>query len=311
MSQNRRLIDTIKSHFARKSSAQLQDIVQANDRKRWSVEALLAAGEVLQDRAAGRAQEPLVPEEQPHPPLSPDPYSLAFLTLGLFAGLSGLIIVPGSRTDDSEADDPDLPVPFGPRMAWLAVDCTDTAAVATALGFQGARAATWAQGMAAAGQGSVFITPPLGDWSLVVGTVLFPPDRAEAFAKPLLERLSRQFGDVQYFATHQDVELHLWARARKGRLVRGYGWLGEKGLLLWDEGALTKEERDLGFRFSDGQLSASPQSPGALPDLPDESCVLQLACLWSIDPTTLDHEHMGSVMGLVGQAAWAASRASP
>src|SRR5437879_11016934 len=120
-------------------------------------------------------------------------------------------------------------------MAWLALDTTDSEAVATALGLRDARAATGAEGIGAAYQSSVFVTPPVADWTLAAGTALFPPDRAEAFVKPLMERLSRQFGDAQYFCTHREVELHVWARARQGRLVRGYGWLGERGLTLWDE----------------------------------------------------------------------------
>src|SRR5438445_11926034 len=134
MSHDRQLIDTIKTHFARKSSAQLQEIVQADNHERWSPEAIEAAGEVLQDRRAGRAQEALVPEEEPPPPPTPpDPYSLAFLALGALGGLGGLAIIPIFSVDYTGGADPDLPVPFGPKMAWLALDSTDTEAVATAL----------------------------------------------------------------------------------------------------------------------------------------------------------------------------------
>ena len=63
---------------------------------------------------------------------------------------------------------------------------------------------------------SVFVTPPLADWTLAVSTALFPPSRAETFVKPLLERLSRQFVHAQYFCTHGEVELHIWARAGRG-----------------------------------------------------------------------------------------------
>jgi len=66
-------------------------------------------------------------------------------------------------------------VPFGPRTAWLALDTTDTEAVATALGLREVQAATWAEGIDAASRASVFVTPPLGDWTLAVGVVLFPP----------------------------------------------------------------------------------------------------------------------------------------
>jgi hypothetical protein len=301
MSQDRQLIDTIKTHFARKSSAQLHEIVRAKHQERWSPEAIAAAGEVLRDRLAGRAQEPPVAEEEPPPPPPhPDAYSVAFLALSLLGGLSGHLHVYAHRVDYAGGDDPDLPVPFGPKMAWLALDSTDTEAVATALDLRGVHAATWAEGMEAASQASVFVTPPLGDWTLAVGAVLFPPARAEAFVKPLLERLSRPFGDAQYFCTHRDVELHVWSRARQGQLVRGYGWLGQKGLTLWDEGAPTKAERDLGLTFSDGR---SPTDAS-----PDEEGVVKLASLWSIDPTSLDEAFKEPVMGVRGSVAWAERR---
>jgi len=301
MSHDRHLIDTVKTQFARKSSAQLQEIVQAKNQDRWSPEAIAAAGEVLQDRMAGRAQEPQMVEEESPPPYHYEPEEIA---LGVLSGLiTGHLVIPYYRL----AENPDLPAPFGPNMAWLALDTTDAEAVATALGLREARAATWAEGNDAACQSSVFVTPPLADWTLAVGAALFPPDRAEAFVKPLLERLSREFRDAQFFCTHRDVQLHVWARARQGKLVRGYGWLGGKGVILWDEGGQTKEERDLGFRFFDGRSPAVEQTENKNDTLPDEGCVMQLASLWSIDPTTLDEQFKEPVKGLLGNAAWTGS----
>jgi hypothetical protein len=292
MGLDRQLVETIKKHFAGKLSAQLQEIVRTNDQQRWSPEAIAAAGEVLQDRSAGRAREPLVAEKDPPPPAR---HNLDMLPLGVLTGLfAGVVIVPRGVPDDA---DPDLPVPFGPRTAWLALERTDTETTATALDLRGVREATWAEGIKAATQtsrSSVFVTPPLADWTLVVGTALFPTDQADTFVKPLLERLSGQFGEAQYFGTHRDVRLHLWARARKGRLVRGYGWLGEKGLTLWDEGAPTKGERSLGLRSGDTQA-------------PDEAAVMQLACLWSIDPTSLNAQFKEPMTGLLGEVPWAGS----
>jgi hypothetical protein len=82
--------------------------------------------------------------------------------------------------------------------------------------------------------------------------------------------------------------------------VRGYGWLGQKGLTLWDEGGQTTEERDLGFRPSDRRLPDTEQVQDANVTLPDEHSVMQLACLWSIDPTTLDEQYQEPVKGLLG-----------
>src|SRR5262249_52731867 len=138
---------------------------------------------------------------------------------------------------------------------------------------------------------------------LAVGTALFARDRVPSFVKPLLERLSRQFENAQYFCTHADVELHVWARARKGRLIRGYGWLGEAGLTLWNEGTQTKEERDLGFAFLPDRSPEIHDVQNERTLFPDENYVMQLACLWSIDPTTLDEHFKEPRMGLLGSVA--------
>jgi hypothetical protein len=305
MSLDRDLVDTIKASFARKSSAQLQEIVQANDPERWSPEAAAAAGEVLRERALGRAEEPEVAEEEPEPP--PYHYEPGELALGLLTGLltgGRLIIIPYHR----RVDPPDLPVRFGPNMAWVALDTTDTEAVATALGMREARPATWKTGIDAAYQSSVFVTPPLGDWTLAAGIAFFPPDRPEAFVKALLELLSARFGEAQYFCTHRGVELHLWARARQGQVVRGFGWLGEKRLTLWDEEKPTKAERDLGIRLIDERISAVKQAGDADTPLPSEEAVMRLASLWSIDPTSLDEQMREPVTGLLGTPAWAETR---
>jgi hypothetical protein len=303
-SHDRHLVDTIKMNFAAKSSAQLQEILQSDDQERWSKEAVAAAREVFNDRLAGRAKEPLVPEEErPPPPVPPDASSLGFLALGLLGGLSGHLHVHVHRVDYTGGANLDLPVPFGPKMAWLALETTDTEAVATALPLAETRPATWAEGIEAAYRSSVYVTPPLADWTMAAGMSLFPPDRAETFVKPLLERLSQQFGEVQYFCTHRDVGLSVWARAQNGRLIRGYGWLGKNCLTLWDEGKPTQEEQELGFRFSHDPSSTSELAQEKNLTCASERGVMQLAYLWSIDPTTLDEQFMEPVKGLLGKMA--------
>jgi hypothetical protein len=305
MSRDGDLIDTIKANFARKSSAQLQEIVTTTDRERWSQEAIEAAKEVLDERRVGRAEEPETATEKEEPPqaVSYESYGLAMGGLAAFGLLTGFFIFPLPRRNYAVGPDPDMPVPFGSNMAWLALETADTDAVATALGLRETRTATWAEGIGAAHQNSLFVTPPLADWTLVVGTPLLPPECLVEFVKPLLQRLSDQFGDAQYFCTNQALELHIWARARKGRFVRGYGWFGQKSLTLWDEGARTKEERDLGFEFAHphGVTDGQPGNPNGSD--PDEGWVMQLAYLWSIDPTTLDGHFKEPVMGLLGGIA--------
>ncbi len=199
---------------------------------------------------------------------------------------------------------PDLPEPFGYKVAWLALRTADSQAVVAALGLLGAKPSTRNEGVAQAYQSEVFITPPLLSWTLAVSFSLFPPNGPEPFVKSLLERLSRQFGDVQYFCSHRVVELHVWARGAQGRLVRGYGWIGERGQTLWDEGQQTQEERDLGFRFFDERSpEAAEEDYWAREDLnfPDEQAVMRLAAVWSIDPTTLDQQFEKPGLGVLGK----------
>jgi hypothetical protein len=200
---------------------------------------------------------------------------------------------------------PDQPRPFGYKIAWLALRTTAADAVASALGMTESRIATWVEGIAAAyDPSSVFVTPPLAGWTLATGVSLFSPDTVEAFAKPLLARLSRAFGDAQYFCTHRVVEAHIWARAVEGRLVRGYGWVGDQGVTLWDEGMQTQEERDLGFGFFDERCSEVGQRDyWTRKDLtfPNENCVMRLAGRWSIDPSTLDEKFTEPGLGVLGE----------
>jgi hypothetical protein len=207
---------------------------------------------------------------------------------------------------------PDTPVPFGYKMAWIALRTTDMAAVVAALGLRDSKPATWSEGLKRVYEYSadVFVTPPLGSWILAVGFPLGSlSDKGMRLSiAPLLEGLSQGFGDAQYFCTHRVVGLHVWARAQHGRLVRGYAYVGERGETLWDEGPLTQDERNLGFSFFDERSPEARQDDYWTPkDLtyPDEACVMQIAAAWSIDPTTLDEQFKEPGFGALGQ--WAES----
>lgn len=300
MTPDRQLVDTIKTRFARKSSAQLQAISQTEEHDRWSPEALVAAEEVLRDRRAGLAQEPAVPDDEEHPPEFH--YDVEQVAVGALASLfTGHLVIPYTRRVD-QMEAPDLPVPFGQTMAWLAMSTTDTEAAAKALGLRNFTPASWGDGIEAAHQGSVFVTPPVGDWTLAVGTPLFQTPDGTATAVPtLLEKLGRQFEDVQFYCNHPEVELFVWGRASGETVVRGFGWLGAQQRVLWDVGTPTDEEQELGFRFAAGhppRIEAG--EAGELTPFTAES-LFQLACYWSIDPMTLDVEFQEPVPGLLGK----------
>ena len=290
MALNRSLINSIKEHFAKKATDELCEIVLVNDLDRWSEEAFAAAREVLAEREAGRAQAPRVPEEETPPPSADERLSYLF-------SLAAYMVSPVVGAIAFRPGGGDSPVSFGSNVAWLAARTTDTATVAASLDLRRVREARWAAGIAAAHRSGVFVTPPLGGWTLAVGTALLPPARMEVVVKPLVEGLSRRFGDAQYFCAHRPTETHAWARARDGQLLRGYGWFGLRSGAVWNEGAETEQERALHFRFTAGP-SEPPRGVG--PPSPNEVCVTRLAAMWSVNPKTISEDFREPAKGLLG-----------
>lgn len=202
---------------------------------------------------------------------------------------------------------PDLPVGFGDKCTWYALPTIDTSAVADAIKLNDAQPCGWSQGIHAAYDQSVFITPPVEGWTFVVGFSLAPStDDISPILQSRLETLSQIFGTALCFSTHRVVEFHLWAKAVKGSLIRAYGYVGESGETFWDEGEMTPEEQQLGFAFFD------PKSPEAEDDdywertdlsYPDEDSVMFIADAWSISPIQLE-QYAGDLapsLGLLGR----------
>ena len=124
---------------------------------------------------------------------------------------------------------------FGYKSAWLAVRDTAHERVADAIGLTARQPLPWREGVDAARDEGVFVSPPTSGWVLAVGVGWFgnEPDVAA-----LSERLA---AEVQYFGTHGVVEAHTWERAVDGRLVRRVRYVGESGAFE-QEGDATQTE---------------------------------------------------------------------
>ena len=169
---------------------------------------------------------------------------------------------------------PDGPVPFGYKTAWLAIRCDDPRHAVEALHCRSMELANWATGLLCSEEtgGALFCSPVMDGFVLAIGQALFSlTERRDE-----LEALAGQFPEVQYFASHRVSSCHYWARYEAGRCVRAYGIAD--GEVLWNTGELTPEERSLGF-------DAFPV-PGAEETnrWPDEEDVLDIAAAWGIDP---------------------------
>jgi hypothetical protein len=240
---------------------------------------------------------------------------------------------------------PDVPGPFGFKVSWFAVKASDAASVLDALEFGEVTPANWASGLAAAygnPQSSdcwVFVSPPVGDWVLTVGSSLPCPVTIEGQYNEtgrkfdiLFSRLMQRFDDVQFFGSHRVYDLATWARALNGKPMRSFAWLGSDGAVLANNGEQTPEEARLGFanltglspsdaadrifqlvgeqeaqenalvasglsgREARAQVRQSCRSP-----FPDEIDVVELAALWSIDPSRLSEQDHPPGSGLAAR----------
>jgi hypothetical protein len=213
----------------------------------------------------------------------------------LFGALAGIAFLVKRRSDLAQKRDvlakrsahedgePDLPVPFGYKCAWFAVRTENPLSVAAHLSLRGIRTANWREGVQKAYQASVFVSPPERGWILAAGRCLANVSPFPQAITPSVEALSLAHGEALFFATDRITETHVWARARSGVLERAFGYSGESGEILWDQGSKTEEEISLSF------------------DFPNEETVMGLARRWCICPLDLPYAESAPALGLVGK----------
>ncbi|MFM9942291.1 MAG: hypothetical protein ACKVP7_22640 [Hyphomicrobiaceae bacterium] len=212
---------------------------------------------------------------------------------------------------------PDLPKPFGYKMAWLAIRTRDSLSVVAALGLIEPENANWDTGLGTVysselGEARVFVSPPVNGWTLVAGLSL-PQPLGKNFtdkATPLLIDLGAKFIEVQYFASCPMIDYFAWARIIDGKLVRAYA-IGDEGV-LWNKGKPTKEERALGLKQFEvrGPKAKRGDIGGALLMVPSEAHVMQLAQKWSLDPTRVQEAGASAALGIIGRVphSWRSER---
>ncbi len=174
-------------------------------------------------------------------------------------------------------EQPDVPRPFGPDSAWFSVPSRDVQQVARVLGLRTAMPANWATGLAGAATG--LFVGVRGEFVCAVGRDAWR-DQVFADIAAALERLSRVAGRACWFGIDADGERFGWALARAGALQRAFCWDGTADAIVWDDGACTVAEAELGF-FVDDPRDGSDDPIKWWPTVGD---VLALAARWSIDP---------------------------
>ncbi|MBN1982735.1 MAG: hypothetical protein JW795_14475, partial [Chitinivibrionales bacterium] len=198
----------------------------------------------------------------------------------------------------------DKPIGFGYKSKWIAVRTNDKNKTAELLNLKNIQKANWNSGLENAYNNSVFITPQIGDWILAVGEGLPAGDSEESVKeiKSILEKISKEFGEAQFFCTHRIVEFHSWMKAENGIVKRVYSYLGESGINVSIEGEPTEAEKGYNLinTFSE---EAKQDTYYDREDLkyPDEEFVMEIAEKWSINPTKIEERNDIKGLGLLGK----------
>src|SRR5687768_4787416 len=119
-----------------------------------------------------------------------------------------------------QAERSSLPLP----TAWLTIRSTNSGAILKALHLHNAIPCSWAEGLVSAGENNLFVSVPIGAWTLVVGRGL--PDPCQDIDKcyHFLSRLSLALGHVEFFWRNPALNGHAWAQVECGQVIRGYAW---------------------------------------------------------------------------------------
>ena len=218
---------------------------------------------------------------------------------------SGQTDYPSAVPSTVDKTIPDSAIGFGYKCMWLAVKTDDKNRLAEVLKLKNISDCNWQVGIEKAYKDAVFITPAIDGWTLACGWGLPHGDSKDGIeiVKNMLQELSKEFGEAQFFCTHRVTEYHCWIKASNGQVERVYSFLGESGENIAIEGQPTEFERTLKLvnTFSDEAKDREYFEREGLV-WPDEELLMQVAGNWSIDPTKLDERHdIIPSLGLLGQ----------
>lgn len=129
---------------------------------------------------------------------------------------------------------------------WLAIKNESMLSVQSALHLHDPETCSWAEGLSH--DERLFISPSMEGWNIVTGDRIPDPSDDVDVAFRFLLNLSRELGEVQYFSANPILHYHSWIKVRLGRVIRAYAWAGQT---LWNQGAITREEKELGLRTFD------------------------------------------------------------
>ncbi len=191
------------------------------------------------------------------------------------------------------------PPTVGGPCQWLAIRDSHPHLVQAALRLHDPTPCSWEEGLSAAHEHKMFIAPPVGGWTLVMGASLPEPADDVDACFHFLCQLSTKLGHIQFFSFNRSLQHHAWARLEHGRVGRAYAWAGKT---LWNQGCLTEAERELGFQCYEygehpGRIANGKSNPLAV----NTERLSLLAARWSVNPATIDLRFVKQGQGIAGR----------
>jgi len=113
-------------------------------------------------------------------------------------------------------------------------------------------------------------------------------------------KLSRRFGEVQFYCNYRVSGVYVWGRAINGRVVRLFA---EEDGDRREIGPRSDVEQPMLAKFFD-DLSPEAKQPGDWDrtdlTMPDEDDVLKVAAAWSVNPNQLEEMSLPPALGFLG-----------
>lgn len=189
----------------------------------------------------------------------------------------------------------DNPISFGYKCMWFAIKSGDKEKIISKLNYTNIGSCNWNTGIERAYKGAIFLTPIIGDWTLVYGneiTIDGGTLKEIKIIKDMLIKLSNEFGEAQFFNTHRVVEYHCWIKAVNGKIKRAYAFVGEICETIINEGEPTDIENKYNIvnTFSeeskiDGYFDRKDIC------FPNELILMEIANSWSVNPCELENRN--------------------
>lgn len=188
---------------------------------------------------------------------------------------------------------------FNLPARWLAIRSGNPQLVQAALGLNNPTPCSWEEGLSAAHEQKLFISPPIRGWVLVMGSNLPEPNDDVDRCFRFIVELSRKLGQVQFFSLNRAVNHHAWVNAEQGVIHRAYAWSGRT---LWNQGPLTRAEIELVMKcyaYGEGEERVDYGRPD--PAVLNTERLPLLASRWSLDPTSIDARMLKENQGIAGR----------